>query len=134
MHQHHRENLMSIERKIDTNQPFSVTLKALLIKPLHSNNNPQSRFGCSMWMFINPSLKNRTKTTLPQDTIRPEIPRGSSNLIVAKAFQVGRLQYFTLTSRSNRYRRWWVPASRADVMATSANTSRSEPYTSSKIH
>ncbi|OAY74537.1 hypothetical protein ACMD2_10692 [Ananas comosus] len=96
-----------------TDQPFPVTLIAFLIELLHSNNHSSPGFGGHECVLLNPPLKDRTKPTLSQHTVRTEVPCGSSQLMKCKATHIRRLQYLTLSPRSRRHGGCRNPAARA---------------------
>lgn len=56
-------NRISKDVKLYTDQPFPVTLKPFLVKPLHSNHHACPRSCSHERILVNPPLKNRTKTT-----------------------------------------------------------------------
>lgn len=94
----------------DTHQPFLVTLKSFRVKPLSRNNQPGSRFCRSKGLLVDPPFEYTPKPALTKHTIRSEVSGCGFELAKAEAFYIGRLQNFTLSSRSLGHR--WDPAAR----------------------
>lgn len=83
-----------------TDQPFLVTLETFLVKPLHSNYYSSPRLGSCQQLLVNPTLENRSKTTLPQHTVGTEISCGGFEFREAEALYVRGPQNIILASRS----------------------------------
>lgn len=61
-----------------THQPFLVTLEALLIQSLRSNNHSSPWFRSFKGVFVDPPFEDTSKTTFAYNTVRPEVSCGYS--------------------------------------------------------
>lgn len=78
-------NINWSERKIEigTNQPFLVTLKTFLVKPLNGNDQASTGLSCFESILINPTLEDASKTAFSDHTVGTEVPGGGFEVIEA---------------------------------------------------
>lgn len=89
----------------DTNQPFPVPLEAVELELLDGDDDPGARPDGRERALIHPPLEHGPEAPLPEQAVRPEVPRGAFELAEAELADIRRLQDLRLRTRGWRHRR-----------------------------
>lgn len=90
---------------LETHQPLFVALEAILVEPLHGDDDSGAGLCGGEGLLVDPAFEDGAEAAFSEHAVGPEIPGGHFEVHEIEALHIRRLQYLALAPRSRRHRR-----------------------------